>query len=48
MKESKLQFRSSIPIQVRFSDVDMMGHVSNTVYQYYFDASKLEGANQDI
>jgi acyl-CoA thioester hydrolase len=30
----------SLPIQVRFSDVDMMGHVSNTVYQTYFDSGK--------
>jgi acyl-CoA thioester hydrolase len=41
MMENKLQFRSIIPIQVRFSDVDMMGHVSNTVYQNYYDAGKL-------
>jgi acyl-CoA thioester hydrolase len=39
--ENKLLFKSIIPIQVRFSDVDMMGHVSNTVYQTYYDAGKL-------
>jgi Predicted thioesterase len=39
--ESKTSFRSIIPIQVRFSDVDMLGHVSNTVYQNYFDAGKV-------
>lgn len=34
--------RYSFPltIQVRFNDVDIMGHVSNTVYQNYFDAGK--------
>jgi len=36
-----LPFNSIIPIQVRFSDVDMLGHVSNTVYQNYYDAGKL-------
>ncbi len=34
-------FRSIVPIQVRFNDVDIMGHVSNTVYQNYFDQGKL-------
>ncbi len=38
---NNLPFKSVIPIQVRFSDVDMMGHVSNTVYQTYYDAGKL-------
>jgi acyl-CoA thioester hydrolase len=27
---------------VRFSDVDMMGHVSNTVYQTYYDSGKVD------
>lgn len=39
--ENKLPFNSIIPIQVRFNDVDMLGHVSNTVYQNYYDAGKL-------
>jgi acyl-CoA thioester hydrolase len=39
--ENKLPFKSIIPIQVRFNDVDMLGHVSNTVYQNYYDAGKL-------
>jgi len=39
--ESNYLFKSIIPIQVRFSDVDMLGHVSNTVYQNYYDAGKL-------
>ena len=39
--ENQLKFKSIIPIQVRFSDVDMLGHVSNTVYQNYYDAGKL-------
>jgi acyl-CoA thioester hydrolase len=34
-------FKNIVPIQVRFSDVDMMGHVSNTVYQNYYDSGKI-------
>jgi len=33
-------FSFPVPIQVRFNDVDIMGHVSNTVYQNYFDTGK--------
>jgi acyl-CoA thioester hydrolase len=37
-----MQPRFSFPlsIQVRLNDVDIMGHVSNTVYQNYYDAGK--------
>jgi acyl-CoA thioester hydrolase len=35
-------FRFTVPIQVRFNDVDIMGHVSNTVYQNYYDAGKVD------
>ncbi|MHB8132268.1 MAG: acyl-CoA thioesterase [Mobilitalea sp.] len=34
-------FKNVLPIQVRFSDVDILGHVSNTVYQDYYDAGKV-------
>jgi acyl-CoA thioester hydrolase len=40
--ENKTLFKSILPIQVRFSDVDMMGHVSNTVYQTYYDSGKVD------
>lgn len=39
--ENSAVFRNILPIQVRFSDVDIMGHVSNTVYQNYFDSGKV-------
>ena len=35
-------FSFPVTIQVRFADVDIMGHVSNTVYQNYFDTGKTE------
>ncbi len=41
-------FKSIIPVQVRFSDVDIMGHVSNTVYQTYYDAGKMHYFDQVI
>ena len=34
-------FINRLPIQVRFSDIDMMGHVSNTIYQNYYDSGKI-------
>ena len=34
------RYSFQLPIQVRFNDVDIMGHVSNTVYQNYYDAGK--------
>lgn len=34
------EFSFPVPIQVRFNDVDIMGHVSNTVYQNYYDSGK--------
>lgn len=35
-------FNSKVPVQVRFNDVDIMGHVSNTVYLNYYDAGKMD------
>jgi Predicted thioesterase len=39
-------YKFSSPIQVRFNDVDIMGHVSNTVYLNYYDAGKIEYFDQ--
>jgi len=33
-------FKNCVEIQVRFNDIDMLGHVSNTVYLNYFDTGK--------
>ena len=30
------------PIQLRFSDVDMLGHVSNSLYPRYFDLGRID------
>ncbi|MDR1405614.1 MAG: acyl-CoA thioesterase [Prevotellaceae bacterium] len=31
----------SIPVQIRFSDIDGVGHVNNAVYNDYFDVGRL-------
>jgi acyl-CoA thioester hydrolase len=34
-------FRSVLPLQIRFNDIDMLGHVNNGVYLSYFDLGKV-------
>ena len=34
-------FNNVLPLQLRFSDTDMLGHVSNTVYQQLYDCGKV-------
>lgn len=38
----ELTFRHSLPIQLRFNDVDKFGHVNNSVYFSYYDLGKTE------
>ena len=33
-------FRNRLPIQLRFNDIDIVGHVNNTVYFNFFDLGK--------
>lgn len=33
-------FRHHTPIQIRFNDVDVLGHVNNTVYFSFYDTGK--------
>lgn len=33
-------FKTSLPIQIRFSDIDALGHINNNVYFSYFDLGK--------
>ncbi len=37
---SPKEFRHSIPLQLRFNDVDVLGHVNNTVYFSFYDTGK--------
>lgn len=34
------EFRHHTPLQVRFNDVDVLGHVNNTVYMAFYDTGK--------
>ncbi len=36
-----LSFFHSHHIQIRFNDIDQLGHVTNSVYQQYFDLGKM-------
>jgi acyl-CoA thioester hydrolase len=36
------QFRHTLPIQLRFNDVDKFGHVNNTAYFSFYDLGKTE------
>jgi len=37
----EFEFYHKTPIQIRFNDVDVVGHVNNSVYQNYFDAARM-------
>ncbi len=39
--QKPLNFYHSIPVQVRFGDIDRLEHVNNSVYQQYYDLGKL-------
>lgn len=34
-------FKSTLPIQIRFNDIDALGHINNNVYLSYFDLGKV-------
>ncbi len=38
-------FHSRLALQIRFSDVDRMGHVNNSVHQQFFDLGRLHYFN---
>jgi acyl-CoA thioester hydrolase len=33
-------FKNCVPVQIRFNDVDVLGHVNNTVYFSFYDTGK--------
>lgn len=33
-------FRMSLPLQIRFSDIDALGHINNNIYFSFFDLGK--------
>lgn len=38
--EDNIQFKHTLPVQLRFSDVDQFGHVNNSVYFSLYDLAK--------
>ena len=36
------EFHHTLPIQLRFNDVDKFGHVNNTVYFSFYDLGKTD------
>ena len=40
-KETAL-LRHITPVQIRFNDVDILGHVNNAIHQYYFDFARMQ------
>ena len=38
----EIVFHHTLPIQLRFNDVDKFGHVNNTVYFSFYDLGKTE------
>jgi len=39
---------SKTKIQIRFSDIDVMGHVNNAIYLHYFEQARMEFFSQFI
>ena len=40
--EAKYPFRRTTQVQLRFNDIDALGHVNNSVYFQFFDLAKTE------
>lgn len=38
--EPEFEFRHEVPLQIRFNDIDMLGHLNNAVYIQFFDLGK--------
>lgn len=34
------EFKNIVPLQIRFNDIDILGHLNNTVYFSFFDTGK--------
>lgn len=43
--EAEFAFKHSIPLQIRFNDIDMLGHLNNSVYLTFMDLGKAKYFN---
>ena len=41
MLTENIVFNHRTPIQIRFNDIDIVGHVNNAMHQHFFDAARL-------
>ncbi|HBS86138.1 MAG: hypothetical protein A2W91_07730 [Bacteroidetes bacterium GWF2_38_335] len=41
MDSFAINFYRKDPVQIRFNDVDIVGHVNNVMYQHYYDLGRL-------
>lgn len=44
-EQKQVNFFHITPIQIRFNDIDKLNHVTNSVYQQYFDLGKMDYFN---
>ena len=42
METETKNYRHSTPVQIRFNDIDILGHVNNAVYQHYYDYARIQ------
>ena len=42
------QYTHSLPIQIRFGDIDRQGHVNNAIFLSYFELARVEFLNEII
>ncbi len=40
--DTAFPFRHCIPMQIRFTDIDMLGHLNNNVYLMFMDLAKID------
>jgi len=40
--EPKFEFRHRTPVQIRFNDIDMFGHLNNSVFLQFADLAKMQ------
>lgn len=41
MEITEETFKRSLPIQIRFNDIDAVGHINNNIYYSYYDLGKI-------
>jgi acyl-CoA thioester hydrolase len=41
MDIEQIKFKQIDPLQIRFNDVDIVGHVNNVMFQHYYDYGRL-------